>query len=103
MKEPKEVDIAGLSYLEYRLKGGWRQAHTHVEKDTWIRWDVWKEDPAELWIVAPDGVRRGFEFRLGSMIYIGQGAIRFNRDDVKEDIVVDEEEQRGKQPRPKVV
>ncbi len=103
MKDPKEIDIAGLSYLEYRLKGGWRQSSIHVEKDTWIQYDVWKEDPAELWIVAPDGVRRGFEFRLGSMIYIGQGAIRFNRDDVKEDIVVDEEEQRGKQPRPKVV
>ncbi len=103
MNEPKEVDLAGLSYLEYRLKGGWRQAHTHVEKDTWIRWDVWKEDPAELWLVAPDGVRRGFEFRIGSMIYIGQGAIRFNRDDVKDDLYVDEEEQRGGQSRPKVV
>ena len=45
MKEPKEVDIAGLSYLEYRLKGGWRQTSTHVERDTWIQFAVWKEDP----------------------------------------------------------
>ena len=102
----KTKGVVTVSFIECVVKNDcWEyQAKTEqIERDVWRFYQVWKEDGAEVWIVRPDGLRRAWSFKIGSIIQIGLQVIQFNKDDVIEELTVDEDAQQGKQKRPTVV
>ena len=60
------------------------------------------EGDNELWIVRPDGLKRAFVFKLGSIVEVGLQVVSFVKDDIKEELAVDEDEQSGRKPLSKL-
>lgn len=53
-------------------------------------------DGAELWVVMQDRLRRAFSFKDGATVIVYGSTVRFDKVDVIEELVVDEEKQLGK-------
>lgn len=114
---PREIKHAIITFLECSLVGGWKtevydpigevpETQTELRlmkaKNFWTIYRVWKEG-AEVQLVRPDGLVRRFSFRLGSVIYVGESAVKFNQNEVIEEFSVDQDEQVGNRPKGKVV
>ena len=98
-------DILTISFMECMVKGeGWQKIKKHVDlsMQIWRMYKVWKEDASELWIIRPDGLRRAWKFRLGSIIEVGTQVVQFRNDDVIEELTVDEDAQVGEKPKPRL-
>jgi len=99
-------NIVTISFIECLVKNeGWKKVlrRTPPSSQVWRTYKVWKETPAELWLVRPDGLRRAFSFRLNSIIYVGESAVQFNQDDVIDELAVDEDAQTGSGSRSTVI
>jgi hypothetical protein len=97
--------ILTISYIECMVKGeGWEKIkkHTDLSLQIWRMYKVCNEDASELWIIRPDGLRRAWKFRLGSIIEVGAQVVQFRNDDVIEELAIDEDAQEGKKPKPKL-
>jgi hypothetical protein len=57
-----------------------------------------KHESAELWIVRPDGLKRGFSFKEGSRIQVDMMMVRYAHENLIDEIIVDENEKAGKAP-----
>ena len=102
MSTEKVKNIVTISFMECLVKNeGWQMLPSGkpYASDVWRLYRVWKETPAELWIVRPDGLRRAFSFRLSSMISVGQSVVQFNQHDVIEELAIDESKQFPKKTR----
>jgi len=102
MTNEEVKDVVTISFIECLVKNeGWRisSSGTPYASEVWRVYKVWKETPAELWLVRPDGLRRAFSFRLGSIIFVGQSAVQFNQHDVIEELAIDESKQFPKKTR----
>ena len=98
-------DQITISFIENLVKGkGWERVHLGGpwSEEVWKFYKVINEGDNELWIVHPDGLKRAFVFKLGSIIEVGLQVVSFVKDDVKEELSVDEEEQSGKKPLSKL-
>ena len=98
-------DQITISLIENLVKGkGWERVHLGGpwSEEVWKFYKVINEGDNELWIVRPDGLKRAFVFKLGSIIEVGLQVVSFVKDDVKEELSVDEEEQSGKKPLSKL-
>ena len=98
-------DQITISFIENLVKGkGWERVHLGGpwSEEVWKFYKVINEGDNELWIVRPDGLKRAFVFKLGSIIEVGLQVVSFVKDDVKEELSVDEEEQSGKKPLSKL-
>jgi len=106
-----------ITFLECSLVGGWepevldqfeKKPETQTQerqmqaKNVWTIYRVWKEG-AEIQLVRPDELVRRFSFRLGSVVYVGESAVKFNQDQVLEELSVDQDEQSGNRSKAKVV
>jgi len=72
--EPPEKPIGRTAYLwflECELRGNWN--HILYNYKAGYEWHYYraKAGSAELWLVRPGGLKRGFNFREGSRIQIG--------------------------------
>jgi len=102
---PPVKDILTISYIECMVKGeGWQKIikHTDLALQVWKMYKVWKEDANELWIIRPDGLRRAWRFKLGSIVEVGAQVVEFRNDDVIEELAVDEDAQKGEKPKPQL-
>ena len=94
--------ITYIAFLECEVRGKWQ---TTEEERIEINGE---EHPAgrhtyfaeikgcEVWMVQPSLKRRAFVFKKHSEIEIVGTTVKFNQDDVVEELAVDEEKQRGK-------
>jgi hypothetical protein len=91
---------AYLSFLECELKNNWNQILYKVGYE----WYYYKAnaDSAELWLVRPDGLKRGFRFKEGAQIQIGMMMLKFAHEDMIDEITIDENERAGKSPSSKL-
>lgn len=106
MDNPRIKNVITISFIECLVKNeGWEMllSGKPFASDIWRLYKVWKETPAELWLVRPDGLRRAFSFRLGSIISVGQSVVQFNQEDVIDELAVDEDAQSGKHSRSTII
>jgi hypothetical protein len=91
---------AYLAFLECELRGDWNKI---LYKDGY-EWHYYKakSDKAELWLVRPDGLKRGFRFKDSSRIQIGMMMMMFAQKDLLDEIAVDENERAGEAPSSKL-
>ena len=70
-------DQITISFIENLVKGkGWERVHLGGpwSEEVWKFYKVINEGDNELWIVRPDGLKRAFVFKLGSIIEVGPGS-----------------------------
>jgi hypothetical protein len=85
-----------LAFLECVLKGEWEN------QPIWdMHYFTSKNDQNELWMVRPDGLKRGFRFKKDSKVKV-QNNIKVINEDLIEELAVDEDEQMGKLPLSKL-
>lgn len=97
--------ILTIAHIECMVKGkGWNQlTRDNVASNTiWRRYQVWKENENELWVVRPDGLRRAWIFKNTSIIEVSPQAVQFRSIDIVDELAIDEEEQKGGKPSPKL-
>lgn len=97
--------ILTIAHIECMVRGGGWNFETvpaQFETTLWRQYQVWKEDGNELWIVRPDGLRRAWTFKLGSIVEVSPQAVQFRSRDIITELSVDEDEQRGETPKPKL-
>ena len=102
---PPIKDVLTISFIECMVKGeGWQKIikHTDLALQIWMMYKVADEGASELWIIRPDGLRRAWKFRLGSIIEVGAQVVQFRNEDVIEELAVDEDAQEGKKPKPRL-
>ncbi len=101
MEEIVESEITYIAFLECVFRGRWFTTAEDKEGITDIRSEDYNEhsameDGAEVWVVMPDRLRRAFSFKDGSTVLVYGATIRFDQNDVIEELAVDEEKQFGK-------
>jgi hypothetical protein len=84
--KPKEPRIAYLTFIDLDLRGNWENVYdkNHLHS---------KGDSDEIWLVSPDGLKRGWVMSKGSRIKIIGSTLSFNPAHIIEEIAVDETEQ----------
>ncbi len=89
-----------ISFVECELRGGWDVFHQDPEifpddkeHDIYI---ALGHGDSELWLVQSGGLRRAFNFKSGAEVRVGQSMVRFEQDEVEEELAVDEDKQQGK-------
>ena len=105
MSYPLKGDQITISFIECSVKGkGWERGNLGGpwSEEVWKFYKVMNEGDNELWIVRPDGLKRAFIFKLGSIVEVGSQVVSFVKDDVKEELAVDEDEQSGGKPLSKL-
>ncbi len=105
MNTEKRIRIAYLAFLECEVRGGWLddQIRTPIQigQGDETYWRVWQE-PAEIHLVRPDGLKRILSFRNGAVVIVHNGMIEFNQEDFIEELAIDEDAKAGKPPRTKL-
>ena len=102
---PPIKGVLTIAYIECMVRGeGWQKItkRTDLGLQVWRMYKVCNEGDSELLIVRPDGLRRAWKFRLGSIIEVGAQVVQFRNDDVIEELAVDEDAQEGKKPKPRL-
>lgn len=96
-QDQSTMKIIFITFVECVLKGGWK------DQPTWdIHYYTAKDDLNEIWIVRPDELKRGFRFKTGSQIKIVHNVLKFDNDDMLEELAIDEDEREGKVPLSKL-
>ena len=65
-----------------------------LEKDSSEYYDA-SNDNCELWIVRPDGLRKGWLFKKNSRIVIRESTVKFYQFSIVDELFIDEEKQKG--------
>lgn len=101
-EEIEAVRIAYISFLECEVRGFWIEDEDLSMMDNDLpSQQVWKiyhaaTKGSEISLVRPDGLRRMFRFKSGAEVAIGQQMIRFEQEDVLEELSVDDDKKLGK-------
>lgn len=100
-----ENRIAYITFLECEVREGWADFETmgdiDASKGGETHYRAWRE-PAEIFLVRPDGLRRNFSFKNESKIVVHSGMIEFRQEDLIGEVTVDEDEKVGKPPKSKL-
>lgn len=99
-EEIQSIRTAYISFLECEVRGFWDEEEYSMMGDNPSQ-HVWKIYTAmtkgsEVSLVRPDGLRRMFRFHSGTEVAIGQQMIRFEQEDVLEELSVDDDKKLGK-------
>jgi len=100
-----ETRIAYITFLECEVRDGWADFETlgdiDASKGGETHYKAWRE-PAEIFLVRPDGLRRNFSFKKNSDIAVHNGMIKFNQKDLIGEVTIDEDEKMRKSPKTKL-
>jgi len=94
--------ITYLAFLECEIRGNWQSEDQERVEINGEEFPAGRhsymslEKGDEIWIVQPNLNRRAFTFKKHSEIEIIGTTIKFNQDDVVDELSVDEEKQQGK-------
>jgi len=98
--EVAKFDTLFITFIECNVKGIWQTSGSLVSKikklTDWQTFRAMDEETCQVWVISPDGLRRGWSFKTGSLVSIGSGILRFERSATVNDLTVDEKEQSGK-------
>ena len=104
-----EHRITYIAFQECEIRGDWEDKiddlftygmnpdeinNVELEKDN-SEWYNANNDNCELWIVRPDGLRKGMVFKKGSRIVIRANMVKYYPASVTDELSVDEEKQKG--------
>lgn len=93
------IRTAFISFLECEIRGLWERKlgrPDFTSGDSWEQFSATLETDCEIWLVRPDGLRRAFRFKKNAVVAIGQMMVRFDQDDIAEELSVDENARKGK-------
>ena len=92
-----------ITYIEMVLDGAWQVVDMgSLRMDgSWHVYEISKEGGL-VKLVRPDGLRRSWSFKPFTKLSVGHNAIKFDEQDVVDEIAIDEDEQRGNPPKSKV-
>ena len=101
MEKVEESEITYIAFLECVFRGRWVSAADEKEgisENSQNDFNEYSaiEDGSQLWVVMPDRLRRAFRFKESSLVFIYGSTVRFDQNDVIEELAVDEEKQEGK-------
>ena len=83
-----------ISFLECTLKGtGWKLMDDPISSNEFLIHRLEQDEGNEIALVRPDELVRRFVFQKGSIVRIGSNSIKFRRQDVMDEISIDEDEQ----------
>lgn len=93
-EEIQAIRTAYISFLECEVRGFWEEDEDFMMNES-PRQHVWQiyhalTKGSEISLVRPDGLRRMFRFESGAEIAIGQQMIRFEQNDMLEELSVDD-------------
>src|SRR5437588_765355 len=101
MEEVEESEITYIAFLECVFRGSWvsaadeKEGISESDQNDFNAFSALK-DGSQLWVVMPDRLRRAFGFKEGSLVFVYGSTVRFDQNDVIEELAVDEEKQKGK-------
>ena len=101
-EEIPSIRTAYISFLECEVRGFWMEDEDlGVMNNDLPSQQVWKiynaaTKGSEISLVRPDGLRRMFRFKSGAEVAIGQQMIRFEQEDVLEELSVDDDKKMDK-------
>ena len=105
MMEPRRIKETFLTFMECTIDGGWQNIQEigliTVTESLGTTYKVWQE-PAYIYLVREDGLRRNLSFRNEAEVIIHPGMIQFYNADFLEEIRIDEDEQDGKEGKTKL-
>ena len=96
-EEIQAIRIAYISFLECEVRGFWlADDDLGMMNDDLPSQQVWNIYHAavkgsEISLVRPDGLRRMFRFKNNAEVSIGQQMVRFDQDDVLEELSIDDD------------
>lgn len=89
------IRTAYISFLECEVRGYWDVEENIMldDKPTQQVWQIYHAltKGSEISLVRPDGLRRMFRFKSGVEVAIGQQMVRFEQEDMLEEISVDDD------------
>jgi len=97
--------IAYITFLECEVREGWIDFYTMGNIDSSKGGETHYKaciEPAEIFLVRPDGLRRNFSFKNGSELVVHNGMIEFNQEGLIGEVTVDEDTKVGKSPKTKL-
>lgn len=100
-EEIESIRTAYISFLECEIRGFWVTDEDLGMATHQPNQQVWKiynaaTKGSEISLVRPDGLRRMFRFKAGAEVAIGQQMIRFEQEDVLEELSVDDDKKSGR-------
>ena len=101
----RKLRMVYITFAECEIRGGFNFAEIPDDlqfgsgQERYYR--VWQE-PAEVYLVRPDGLRRNFSFKNESIIVVHNGMIEFSHDNLIDEITVDDDAKTGKSPKTKL-
>lgn len=105
MMEPRRIKESFLTFIECTFDGGWQDIQEigliTVTESPGTTYRAWQE-PAYIYLVRADGLRRNLSFRNEAQVIIHPGMIHFKNDDFLEEVRIDENEQAGKEGKTKL-
>ena len=105
MSNQTKIRVAHIAFIECEIRGGFynEEIIKGIEfgsgQERYYR--VWQE-PAEVYLVRPDGLRRNFSFKNESIIVIHNGMIEFSQNNLISEFTVDEDAKAGKPSKTKL-
>ena len=84
--KPKEPRLVYLTFIDLDMRGSWIQVYDKDHLGS-------QGDGDEIWLVSPDGLKRGWIMSKGTRIRIIGSTLSFNPAHIIEEISVDEKEQ----------
>ena len=101
-EEIESIRTTYISFLECEVRGFWIEDEVlgMISNDLPSQ-QVWKiyhaaAKGSEISLVRTDGLRRMFRFKNGAEVAIGQQMVRFEQEDMLEELSVDDDKKLGK-------
>lgn len=99
-EEIQAIRTAYISFLECEVRGFWEEdedymINEHPKQQVWQIYHALVKG-AEISLVRPDGLRRMFRFKSGAEVAMGQQMIKFEQEDILEELSVDDDKKFGR-------
>ena len=99
-EEIQDIRTTFISFLECEVRGPWEEEDFNMMSDlpTQQVWRIYNAvvKGSEVSLVQPDGLRRMFRFKAGAEVAIGQQMVRFEQEDLLEELSVDDDKKLGR-------
>lgn len=90
-----------ISFIECALSGTWTRGELSLNGRSYPVLRAMNQDNCFIDIVAPDGLRRKWQFRLGAAVSIEQSMLILKEQEVLEELAVDDDITLGKKDKPR--
>lgn len=100
-EEIRPIRTTYISFLECEVRGFWLEDEDISMNNDLPSQQVWKiyhatTKGSEVSLVRSDGLRRMFRFKSGTEVGIGQQMVRFEQEDLLEELSVDDDKKLSK-------